>query len=37
LKTVLEWRRAYSILTFLAHGFIWSGEHAAEVSLHLDL
>ena len=25
-----EWRRAYSILVFLAHGYIWGGEKPAE-------
>jgi indoleamine 2,3-dioxygenase len=32
LRTVPEWRRAYVILSFLAHGYIWGGDHAAEVS-----
>jgi len=32
LKTPPEWRRAYVILTFLAHGYIWGGDNAAEVS-----
>ena len=26
-----EWRRAYLILTFLANGYVWGGDHAAEV------
>lgn len=30
LYTESEWRRAYSILTFMAHGYIWSGEKPAE-------
>lgn len=49
LYTDPEWRRAYSILTFLAHGYIWGGEKPAErlppaitypllqVSQHLEL
>lgn len=28
-----EWRRAYSILCFMAHGYIWGGEKPAEVCL----
>lgn len=32
LKTTSEWRRAYVILSFLAHGYIWGGDHASEVS-----
>jgi len=32
LRTTPEWRRAYVVLSFLAHGYIWGGEHAAEVS-----
>jgi indoleamine 2,3-dioxygenase len=32
LKTIPEWRRAYVILSFLAHGYIWGGDHAAQVS-----
>lgn len=31
LETVAEWRRAYSLLVFLAHGYIWGGERPAEV------
>ncbi|KAM0806756.1 putative indoleamine 2,3-dioxygenase [Seiridium cardinale] len=26
-----EWRRAYSMLAFLAHGYIWGGKQAAEI------
>lgn len=26
-----EWRRAYSLLSFMAHGYIWSGDKPAEV------
>ena len=26
-----EWRRAYSILGFLAHGYIWGGDSPSEV------
>lgn len=31
LKTEPEWRRAYVILGFLAHGYIWGGDKASEV------
>lgn len=30
LETEPEWRRAYSILAYLAHGYIWGGEKPAE-------
>ena len=30
LYTEAEWRRAYSVLIFLAHGYIWGGEKPAE-------
>lgn len=33
LETEGEWQRAYSILTFMAHGYIWGGEKPAEVRL----
>ena len=26
-----EWRRAYSLLSFMAHGYIWGGDSPAEV------
>ena len=32
LTTAPEWRRAYVILSLLAHGYIWGGDRAAEVS-----
>jgi indoleamine 2,3-dioxygenase len=32
LDTEAEWRRAYSILSFMAHGYIWGGEKASEVN-----
>ncbi|KAH8662510.1 Indoleamine 2,3-dioxygenase [Xylariales sp. PMI_506] len=31
LETEEEWRRAYVVLTFLAHGYIWGGETPSEV------
>ena len=34
LLTEAEWRRAYSILVFIAHGYIWGGERPADVSHH---
>ncbi len=33
LETEAEWRRAYVLLVFMAQGYIWGGETAAEVSL----
>ncbi|KAK5086924.1 tryptophan 2,3- dioxygenase [Lithohypha guttulata] len=30
LYTEAEWRRAYTVLIFLAHGYIWGGEKPAE-------
>ncbi|EXJ83219.1 indoleamine 2,3-dioxygenase [Capronia coronata CBS 617.96] len=30
LETEAEWRRAYSMLTFMAHGYIWGGEKPSE-------
>lgn len=33
LETEPEWRRAYSMLTFMAHGYIWGGEKPSEVSV----
>lgn len=30
LYSEAEWRRAYSVLIFLAHGYIWGGEKPAE-------
>lgn len=32
-----EWRRAYSMLSFMIHGYIWGGERPAEVGLSLIL
>ncbi|KAI1655903.1 indoleamine 2,3-dioxygenase [Daldinia decipiens] len=31
LHTEEEWQRAYVVLSFLAHGYIWGGERASEV------
>ncbi|GAB7359183.1 hypothetical protein MBLNU230_g5250t1 [Neophaeotheca triangularis] len=31
LSTEEEWRRAYVILTFIAHGYIWGGQVPAEI------
>lgn len=33
LLTEAEWRRAYSILGFIAHGYVWGGDRPADVSL----
>lgn len=32
LESEGEWRRAYSVLTFMAHGYIWGGDKPSEVS-----
>jgi indoleamine 2,3-dioxygenase len=32
LETEAEWRRAYVVLAFMTHGYIWGGENPAEVS-----
>ena len=32
LKSEAEWRRAYSLLAFLSHAYIWGGDGPAEVS-----
>ena len=32
LKTEPEWRRAYSLLAFVSHAYIWGGDRPAEVS-----
>lgn len=31
LRTEPEWRRAYSILAFISHAYIWGGDGPAEV------
>lgn len=31
LETEAEWRRAYVVLGFMAHGYIWGGNQPAEV------
>lgn len=31
LHTQAEWRRAYSVLAFMAHGYTWGGDRPAEV------
>jgi indoleamine 2,3-dioxygenase len=33
LLTEAEWRRAYSILGFIAHAYIWGGNTPADVSI----
>ncbi|EXJ77131.1 indoleamine 2,3-dioxygenase [Capronia epimyces CBS 606.96] len=30
LETEAEWQRAYTVLTFMAHGYIWGGEKPSE-------
>jgi len=32
LSSIPEWRRAYVILTFFTHAYIWSGKEPNEVS-----
>lgn len=32
LHTDAEWRRAYTVLTFMLHGYVWGGDKPAEVS-----
>ena len=32
LKHVLEWRRAYVLLAFVTHAYIWGGDKPEEVS-----
>lgn len=36
LRSEPEWRRAYSILGFLTHAYIWGGEKPAEVRFPPD-
>ena len=33
LLTEAEWRRAYSILSFIAHAYVWGGDTPSDVSL----
>jgi hypothetical protein len=39
LREEPEWRRAYSILGFILHAYVWGGTKPAEVFIHalLDL
>jgi indoleamine 2,3-dioxygenase len=32
LRSLQEWRRAYVVLIFMLHGYIWGGDQPAEVS-----
>jgi indoleamine 2,3-dioxygenase len=32
LRGEAEWRRAYSILGFITHGYVWGGDSPADVS-----
>lgn len=32
-----QWQRAYVLLSFLAHGYIWGGDRPSEVSVYNDL
>jgi indoleamine 2,3-dioxygenase len=31
LRTEAEWRRAYVVLVFILHGYVWVGDRPAEV------
>lgn len=31
LQTDAEWRRAYVVLVFILHGYVWGGDRPAEV------
>ena len=33
LASESEWRRAYSILSFIAHAYVWGGDHVVDVSM----
>lgn len=33
LQDVTEWRRAYVVLVFIAHGYIWGGDKPSEVRM----
>jgi indoleamine 2,3-dioxygenase len=37
LRSEREWQRAYVVLSFLAHGYIWGGEMPSEVSIAAPL
>jgi indoleamine 2,3-dioxygenase len=34
LRTDAEWRRAYVILVFILHGYVWGGDSPTEVPAH---
>lgn len=34
LQTEREWRRAYVIMGYLSHAYIWGGDKPKEVSIH---
>jgi indoleamine 2,3-dioxygenase len=34
LRTDAEWRRAYVVLVFILHGYVWGGDRPAEVGLY---
>ena len=34
LQTDAEWRRAYVILVFILHGYVWGGDSPTEVPAH---
>jgi len=34
LRTDAEWRRAYVVLVFMLHGYVWGGDKPAEVGFY---
>lgn len=37
LRTEAEWRRAYVLLSFMTHAYIWGGDIPQEVSPHNEI
>ncbi|KAJ6780012.1 hypothetical protein PWT90_05528 [Aphanocladium album] len=37
LVSEAEWRRAYTLLAFLTHAYVWGGDKPEEVSAHVEL
>lgn len=36
LDSEAEWQRAYSLLSFMTHGYIWGGQSPSEVRIALE-
>jgi indoleamine 2,3-dioxygenase len=34
LRTEAEWRRAYQVLGFIVHGYVWGGDSPSDVGVH---